>query len=93
MRKWSETILVLLALWLSFTGSLFAQIQSVREKFLARYAKNLGIAKTECSNDAHINVQLNGGLTVTGACLFLHVDFITMRVAGKVYSQSPRKQV
>lgn len=59
-----------------------------RNQRLARVEKNLGIAKVNCGTEAVITVQLSVDNTVTGVCLFLSVDYITMRVAGKDYSFS-----
>lgn len=55
---------------------------------MEREEKNLRIAKAKCGTDAPITVQVNVDSTVTGACLFFSVDYITMRVAGKDYSFS-----
>lgn len=57
-----------------------------REPRLAKHEKHRTIANNKCDTDAKITVTLNRGGTVTGACLFLSVGYITMRIGEKAYS-------
>ena len=54
--------------------------------WLTKYKKNITFAETKCGTDDRVSVTLNRGGTVTGVCLFLSVDYITMKVADRYYS-------
>lgn len=59
-----------------------------RDRRLARYEKNLAVAKAKCETEVPIIVQLNRGGSVTGVCLFLAVGYITMKIEKGHYSFS-----
>lgn len=61
-------------------------MESEREQFLMRQKKNLAVAKTRCGTDANLTLRLNRGGLVYGTCIFLSVDYVTMRIRENVYS-------
>lgn len=86
MKTVRTYLMYALPTWLLCMSTATFAVDAEQEARLARHEKNRTLAKAKCGTDDQMTVQLNRGGSVTGVCLFLAVDYVTMKIAGRHYS-------